>query len=174
MMETSVMRVRKVILDLNEISKAQRNFDGEAEQVFFHLTIEEVKSDVLAGFKDVYITIKEELDVPHMWHPARGFRTIIYNLLNNAVKYRSPDRPAEITIKTFLENGCVVLTVEDNGLGIEEYQLPKMFGIFQRFHSHVEGSGIGLYIIKRIVENRGGRIRFISKKDQGSIFKVYF
>lgn len=174
MMISSVKRVRKVIQDLNEISKIQKNFDNKAELVLFHRTIEEVKEDVMAGCEDPSITIKEELDVPRITYPAKGFRTIIYNLISNAVKYRSPERPTQIKIKTFLENGSVVLAVEDNGLGIQRYNLPKMFGMFQRFHSHVEGTGIGLYIVKRIVENRGGRIIFISTGEGGSVFKVYF
>ncbi len=73
-----------------------------------------------------------------------------------------------------MEAGSVVLWMEDNGLGIEERHFSKLFSMFKRFHNHVDGTGIGLYIIKRTVENRGGRIEFISKGDQGSIFKVYF
>jgi len=61
----------------------------------------------MAGCEDHSITIKEELDVPNITYPAKGFRTIIYSLISNAVKYRSPESPAEIKINAFLENGSV-------------------------------------------------------------------
>lgn len=174
MMETSIMKLRKTILDLTEITKVQKNLDSEEEQVLFHQIIKDVKEDILYGYQESGIIINEELEVSQIFYPAKALRSIFYNLLSNAFKYKSPERPVEIKVKTYEENGSVILMVEDNGLGIEEHQLPKLFSMFKRFHNHVEGTGIGLYIIKRTVENRGGRIEYISKGDQGSIFKVYF
>jgi signal transduction histidine kinase len=174
MMETSIMKLRKTILDLAEITKVQKNIDNDAEQVSFQKIIEEVKEDILFGYKDLEIIINDELEVDHFFYPAKGLRSILYNLISNAIKFRSPERTSQIKLKTYLEAGSVVLWVEDNGLGIEERHFSKLFSMFKRFHNHVDGTGIGLYIIKRTVENRGGRIEFISKGDQGSIFKVYF
>jgi signal transduction histidine kinase len=68
----------------------------------------------------------------------------------------------------------VVLDVQDNGLGIAENQLPKLFGMFQRLHDHVEGSGIGLYMVKKIVENAGGTVAVHSQLGDGSTFVVSF
>ena len=174
MMETSIMKLRKTILDLAEITKVQKNLDNDAEEVSFHQTLEEVKEDVLFGYQDLDIIINDELEVDHIYYPSKGLRSILYNLISNAIKFRSPERTAQIKIGTYLEAGSVVLWVEDNGLGIEERHYSKLFSMFKRFHNHVDGTGIGLYIIKRTVENRGGKIKFISKGDQGSIFKVYF
>jgi signal transduction histidine kinase len=63
--------------------------------------------------------------------------------------------------------------VKDNGLGIRKEDIPKVFKMFKRLHAHVEGSGIGMYIIKRMVENKGGKIELESEIDKGSTFKVY-
>ena len=68
----------------------------------------------------------------------------------------------------------MVLKVKDNGLGIDRSNLNKIFTMFQRFHDHVEGTGIGLFMVKRIVENAGGRIEVESEKEIGTEFKVYF
>ena len=62
----------------------------------------------------------------------------------------------------------------DNGLGLDGAHEQKLFGMFQRFHDHVEGSGIGLYMVKKMVENAGGRIAVRSELGVGSTFLVYF
>jgi signal transduction histidine kinase len=67
-----------------------------------------------------------------------------------------------------------VLTVEDNGLGVNLSQGEKMFTLFKRFHTHVPGTGIGLHIVKKMVENAEGRIQVQSRVDVGSVFRVYF
>lgn len=66
-----------------------------------------------------------------------------------------------------------MLTVQDNGLGIDLSQEHKLFAMFQRLHDHVEGSGIGLYMVKKIIENAGGRIEVQSKVGEGTEFSVY-
>lgn len=64
--------------------------------------------------------------------------------------------------------------VQDNGLGLNEDQQRKLFTMFRRFHDHVEGTGIGLYMVKRMVENAGGKIEVLSRIDEGATFRVYF
>lgn len=173
MMDISILKLKKTILDLAEITKVQKNLEENAEQLMFGKIIKDVKDDVLFGLTESEVSIREELHVHQVFYPSHGLRSVLYNLLSNAIKYRSSERPVIINIKTYQENGFVVLEVEDNGLGIEKHHLPKLFSMFKRFHSHVDGTGIGLYIIKRIVENRGGKIEYISKDNQGSIFKVF-
>lgn len=89
------------------------------------------------------------------------------------MKYRHPDRPPQVDVRARLRPGYTVLEVNDNGLGLEAAQLPKLFGLFQRFHSHVEGTGIGLYMVKRMVENAGGRIEVQSQPGGGTTFLVH-
>ena len=67
-----------------------------------------------------------------------------------------------------------MLTVADNGLGLKPEQLTKLFSLYKRFHNHVAGTGIGLYMIKRIVNNNGGRIEVASQEGQGTAFTVHF
>jgi signal transduction histidine kinase len=66
-----------------------------------------------------------------------------------------------------------LLSVTDNGLGMNEENKNKIFGMFKRLHDHVEGSGVGLYIVKRIIDNSGGKIEVESELGKGSTFKVY-
>ncbi len=67
-----------------------------------------------------------------------------------------------------------MLLVEDNGLGMDMCQEEKIFALFKRRHSHVEGTGIGLYMVRKMLENAGGRIRVTSQVGVGSAFTVYF
>nr|WP_246853552.1 ATP-binding protein [Rufibacter aurantiacus] len=98
----------------------------------------------------------------------------MYNFISNAIKYRSPQRTPLIRITSKKEGDFCVLTVEDNGLGIDASQQDKLFAMFQRLHDHVEGTGIGLYIVKKIIDNSGGKIEVESEKGKGSTFKVSF
>jgi signal transduction histidine kinase len=72
-----------------------------------------------------------------------------------------------------VREGHTVLEVHDNGLGISAEHLPRLFTMFQRFHDHVEGTGIGLYMVKRMVENAGGRIEVHSQLGAGTTFLVF-
>jgi signal transduction histidine kinase len=66
----------------------------------------------------------------------------------------------------------VVLEVQDNGLGLTESQQGQLFGLFQRLHDHVPGTGIGLYMVKRLVENAGGTIAVQSQIGEGTTFTI--
>jgi signal transduction histidine kinase len=70
--------------------------------------------------------------------------------------------------------GQVVLRVQDNGLGLSSAQQGQLFTLFKRLHSHVEGSGVGLYLVKKIVDHAGGSIRIESQLGYGSTFIVAF
>ncbi len=63
--------------------------------------------------------------------------------------------------------------MQDNGLGMDMRQEEKIFGLLKRLHAHVEGTGIGLYIVRKIMENTGGKIEVESQVEVGSTFKVY-
>lgn len=89
------------------------------------------------------------------------------------MKYKSPDKDALILIRSFLQENWVILIVSDNGLGIPSNKIPVLFGMFKRFHNHVEGTGVGLYIVKRIVENSGGKIEVESEVGKGTTFTIY-
>ena len=70
-------------------------------------------------------------------------------------------------------DGFIALQVRDNGLGLDLREDRKLFSMFQRLHDHVEGSGVGLYMVKKMVENAGGRVEVKSRLDKGSTFTVY-
>jgi len=100
-------------------------------------------------------------------------QSIFYNLLSNAIKYRSPDRKLKITARSRVENGNAVLEIMDNGLGFDtKLHKEKLFKLYKRFHNHVEGRGLGLYLIKSQVEVLHGEIDVDSEPGRGSMFRV--
>jgi PAS domain S-box-containing protein len=97
---------------------------------------------------------------------------LFQNLIGNAIKYRSPERPAHIHVSARSENGSWLFDIRDNGIGFEQQYEDKMFLIFQRLHSRNKypGTGIGLAICKRIVDRHGGRIWAVGEPGRGATF----
>ena len=101
--------------------------------------------------------------------------SIFYNLISNSVKYRRPKIGTIIEIKSHLVNNQIELTFSDNGMGIDlSRNGDQVFGLYKRFHTHIEGKGMGLFMVKTQVENLGGAISINSKPNEGTIFKIVF
>ena len=109
---------------------------------------------------------------PRLTFAPGNLRSIVYNLLSNALKYRDPARAPVVHVRCQSTAAAAVLEIEDNGLGLDASQQARLFGLFQRLHTHVEGSGVGLYTIKKIVENAGGTIAVRSQPGVGTTFTV--
>lgn len=175
LMETSIDRFKTTILDLTEISKVQKLLEEDIVEVDIATVIEDVKLSINDKFMASGAIVHTDFaSASAIKFSKKNLKSVVYNLLSNAIKYRDPERPCHIYVKTEIAHNHIVLTVEDNGLGISKQNQEKMFTMFKRFHNHVEGTGIGLYIIKRIIDNAGGRIEVESELDKGTVFKVYF
>lgn len=100
-------------------------------------------------------------------------QSILYNLLSNAIKFRSPDRPLIIRASSRIMDSKAIIEVADNGLGFNtEQHKEKLFRLYTRFHSHVEGRGLGLYLIKSQVEVLHGKVEVESQPGVGTRFRV--
>ncbi len=170
----SAQKLKHTINDLTEIAKVQKNMEEETEVNFFSEALADVQHDIAPVIEAAGATITAQFEATTIPFQKKNLRSIFYNLLTNAIKYQSPHRPPVIRIETRTEEKYIRLTVEDNGLGIREQHQEKLFRMFKRFHTHVEGTGIGLYIVKRIVENNNGRIEVESEEGRGTAFHIYF
>lgn len=173
MMESSIGKLKNTISCLSDVTKIDKNLDQQKEVILIPEIVEDVKADIHHLIQETAPTLIEEYEVEQIEIARANFRSIVYNLLSNAIKYRSPDRALQINISTYNEDGFFVFSVQDNGLGLSTAQQSKLFTMFKRLHTHVEGTGIGLYIIKRIVENMQGKVVVESELNEGSTFKVY-
>jgi light-regulated signal transduction histidine kinase (bacteriophytochrome) len=140
--------------------------------------LDSVLAEVIADLR--YDIGKTNARIRHEPLPqVQGFRMqiklLLQNLIANAVKFRAPDRAPVIAVSArAARGGRVLLSVQDNGIGIAPEFQERVFGLFQRLHSHetYEGSGIGLALSRRIAANHGGDIKLQSRPGQGSIFTV--
>lgn len=119
------------------------------------------------------IRVVKNIQVPEVNFPKNHLRSIIYNLLHNAIKYRDPSKSTQIEIGTKKEEDFIVLFISDNGPGIAEEDQKKVFEKAFRLQKDIKGTGMGLYIAKKMVETKGGRIELESKKGKGAVFKVF-
>jgi light-regulated signal transduction histidine kinase (bacteriophytochrome) len=124
------------------------------------LTIREAGADVRVG------------PLPVILGDAGQLRALFQNMISNAVKYRAKDRHPVVEIGASVQSGEATFWVRDNGIGIDPRYFERIFVIFQRLHARSEypGTGIGLAICKKIVDNHGGRIWVESTPEQGATF----
>jgi len=175
LLEQTVTRFQFTIAQLTDISRLQLAHAGPVEPVNLAQVLDDVRLDLAPAIRaaEAQFTVEVTPELVVSFSPA-NLRSVIYNLLSNAVKYRAPDRPVQVTIRAAQLPSAVELTVQDNGLGMSSLQQRQLFGLFQRLHTHVEGTGVGLYITKRLVENAGGTISVQSQPDIGTTFTLTF
>ncbi len=110
--------------------------------------------------------------LPDAWGDATLLRQVWFNLIDNAVKYTRPRNPARIAVDGVIEGDIVRFSVSDNGVGFDMTYLNKLFGVFQRLQKaeDFEGTGIGLALVRRIVERHNGSITASGEVEKGASF----
>ena len=174
MLQGSAKAMDAAINDLNAILEIKKGIHHLNELVSFSDRLDKVKSMLRDRIKDSNATIEADFEkAPTCFAVPVYIESILYNLVSNGIKYRSPDRAPVITLETKTEDNKIILTVRDNGLGLDLTKLKdKVFNLYQRFHQHVEGKGMGLFLVRTQVEALGGKIELDSKVNEGTIFKI--
>lgn len=122
----------------------------------------------------VTVEVNIPLDVTVEYNPAY-LESILLNFTTNAIKYSSPDRKPMIMFDFSIVDGKKILSVTDNGLGIDmKRHKNSLFGMYKTFHKHQNSRGIGLFITKNQVEAMGGKIEVASEVNKGTTFKIFF
>jgi signal transduction histidine kinase/PAS domain-containing protein len=174
-MHESIERFTRTIALLTDISKLQAEFAQPATPIALRPMVEDVQRDLqpLLAQTGGHLAI-DLADCPLLVFSEKNLRSVVYNLLSNAFKYHHPERPPQVRLSCAREDHWLRLRVQDNGLGLTAAQQVKLFGLFQRLHTHVEGSGVGLYMVRKMVENGGGTIAVESEANVGTTFTVSF
>ena len=170
--------IRKFKTSMNELLrfKAQENLPEKSGMVNVKNVINEVIESINGQFVQSGTVLTQALQITHMKFPKRKLRSIIFNLISNAIKYKSADRISNIHVSTYQKDNYVVFSIMDNGTGIPSHKMDKLFTKFATLHDETypgESLGIGLFLVKNIVDENGGKIEVESEWGKGSLFKIY-
>ncbi len=169
----SIDRLKSTIEDLSKVAKVQKEADEDVGLIDIAEVVKDVLSDMQLNIQEANADVQVDVPSTYIRFSPKNLKSVIYNLLSNAIKYRSSERKPVIRMESKIVNHELLFTVTDNGLGMDLKYRSKIFSMFKRLHAHVEGSGVGLYIVKRIVENAGGKIDVKSEVNKGAAFTVY-
>ncbi|MDX1721532.1 MAG: PAS domain S-box protein [Pseudomonas sp.] len=174
-MTSAAARMQSLIIDLLDYSRV-----SSRGQPFQRVQLAEVLSEVLEDMESTLERTQAQVDyaqLPTIMGDATQLRQVLQNLISNAVKFQAPGIRPVIRIYTEHEDvDTWNLCVEDNGIGFDEKYLDRIFNPFQRLHSRqaYAGTGIGLAVVKKIVERHGAHISAISSPGKGSVFSITF
>jgi signal transduction histidine kinase len=168
----------KIVRDMNEI--LSKRDDKTGQKIKSTIDVETEIKDILGSIENMIVSSKATIHCEfHLaptiitFHPY--FHNITINLITNALKYHNPERKSIISIKTYPQDNFICLNIKDNGLGMDmDLAQNKIFKLYNRFHLHIEGKGIGLYLVRNQIHAMGGKIEVKSKLNEGSEFTVYF
>ena len=172
-MERSARSMKTMIYELTDITKIGTDISDRAEAVSIAQILEDVKFTLKNQIYQSHAKITSNILIPDLMFSKKNLRSIMYNMLSNAIKCAAPDRTPEIFIKTEKSGDYTLLSIQDNGVGIEEEKRKEIFSKFTRLRPQTEGTGVGLFIVDKMVSNQGGKIEVVSKVDSGTTFNIY-
>ncbi len=174
--ESTVNNLSGTLDELLEVVTIREESKGKKEKLNFGNVLSTLVENHQEQIMESNAQITSDFsEAPTMEYSAIYLESIMYNLLSNALKYRSNDRVPQIQFKTKTQGSKIELSVRDNGLGIDiEKNGDRMFGLHKTFHKHPDAKGVGLFITKAQVEAMGGKISVESEMDKGATFEIIF
>lgn len=175
-LSTSVLQMDTTIKDINSILQARLSLNEIKEPLSFSKIIDAILDNTGNAINQQQVQITRDFSEVDDIHSLKIYlNSIFYNLIDNSIKYSKPDEDILIEIKSKKKKGKTILTFADNGLGFDmETKGDKIFGLYNRFHPHIEGKGMGLYMVKTQVEAIGGKITVTSEINKGTQFTIVF
>lgn len=173
--KSSFASLDRTIKDLSNIIDVRNGLSRVRETIFIREEIGHIlmllNKEIAEAKIRINVAVEEQLSFVSV---KPMVTSILHNLISNAIKYRSPDREAEINVLVTVEGDYARLMVTDNGLGIDlNRHREHVFGIYKRFHSHLDGKGLGLFLVKLQAESLGGHVEVSSAPNQGTTFRVF-
>ncbi len=158
-----------MISELLDISRISRE-NVELDEVYLY----EMTSSIMENYRGHIETRKAKVDIspelPAVKFPKRRLEQVMTNLVGNAIRYTAKVKEPKISIYAIENIDNHEIVVKDNGIGIDPKDFDKVFRLFERGESDQAGSGVGLAIVKKVIEQYGGRIWIVSERGAGSEF----
>jgi signal transduction histidine kinase len=166
-------RMRRLLDDVLHYARLQDGAAGPRERVDLNAVFRELRESLASRIEATGAAL-EVGPLPVVPGHAALLSLLFQNLLANALKFVPPGRAPQVRVHAALGQRAVVITVLDNGIGIDAADLPKLFRPFQRLHlqRQYEGTGLGLALCRQVADAHGGRIQVESVPGEGSRFHV--
>lgn len=174
-LEKATQNLDEVIKDLTQIISIRKNLTSIKEQVDIEKEFDNELNYFIGDIQLNQISIVRNFQIKQINSVKSYIQSILFNFISNAIKYRSEKRKLVIHVTTTKLDDLLLLSFLDNGVGIDLNNIDpyKIFGLYQRMHDHVEGKGLGLYLVKTQVEFLNGTVEVESQVNVGTTFKVY-
>lgn len=170
----SAFALDNVIKDLSLILQIRREVSEQKTLIHFSDIIQEIKQSIENLVKSEKVNFEIDFsEIDQIISVKSYIYSIFYNLVSNSIKYKQSHLNPVIKIKSTVVENQIVIYFSDNGLGIDlKKNKDTVFGMYKRFHTHIEGKGMGLFMIKTQVETLGGKINIRSELNRGTEFKI--
>jgi PAS domain S-box-containing protein len=175
-LEPVIENLKSTFNELVESIQIRQDNNIKSDSLVFSTCLQETLDSLYTEINKAKAKIVVDFEeAPMVLYPHKYLASIFYNLISNAIKYQSPQRQLSLNLASKVKEGNIVLTIEDNGLGIDMAKHKNnLFKIGKVFHRHPDAKGLGLFMTKTQVEAMGGKIWVESMPDQGSKFSIEF
>lgn len=172
----AVEKLDTIVKDLNHVVDIKRDICEKREALTFSEVVKNIEASISDQVEKNKVEISIDFSAIDNFYSIKSYlHNIFYNLITNSIKYSQPFLAPKINIKSSIENGKLLLFFNDNGIGIDlEKHHEKLFGLYNQFHLHSEGKGMGLFLVKTQVETLGGKITVNSEVNKGTEFVLEF
>jgi PAS domain S-box-containing protein len=173
---SSVNLLNNVIVDLNSILRVKKEISQKKELVSFLHLIDDIKLSIQNKIETEHVEVRTNFSQINEFMTLKSYlHSIFFNLISNSIKYRQVQKSPVIEITSAIENEHLIITFKDNGIGIDmAKRKDEVFGLYKRFHQHLEGKGMGLFMVKTQVETMKGKIAVESTVNVGTVFTISF
>jgi len=173
---TAAKNLDTVIRDLNQILEVKQQLNEKKQNIPFESLLNEIKISIENVIKEEHVLIISDFSKAVEYSTIKSYLySIFLNLISNSIKYHQPGIASIIEITSTRIKNNLLLTFKDNGLGIDLTKRSNdVFRLYKRFHFHVTGKGMGLYMVKAQVEALGGTISIASEPNKGTQFTIVF
>lgn len=170
----SAQKLDEIIRDLNYILQVKHDIDEKLTPIKLSDLVADVRVSIASLLNSEHVTIDADFTAIDELQSLRSYLySIFFNLITNSIKYKRPGAHPHICIRSVLADNKVIITFQDNGMGINlNLYNSKVFGLYKRFHTHTDGKGMGLYMVKTQVEKLGGKISIDSEVNIGTTFTI--
>ena len=176
MLKQSTNKLSDTIFFLNETVAVQSGQKNKKIKLNLKAEIKKailgINAIILTNDAVINIEINDTIEI---FATQSYLESIIFNMITNAIKYKSPNRNPIININARTIKNQTKLTIQDNGIGIDLIKnKDKVFGMYKTFHGNPDAVGLGLFMVKNHIESMGGKIEIESELDKGTTFNIYF